>query len=385
MQCTRYTAFLLNSPLTLMKIRYEVIFTFLLVFCSCEDSNKTASMPDTIESVDQLMEIPAQKLTGSQTSLLEGRILSLAEMEVFDTLLVIHKLIPDPYYYDIYGLGSEKLLASFGLQGNGPGEFPDFNNMSVLDRKNRLLGVMIPNTGGTLYEVPLDSILNNSTFELKSSQSLGYVYNKNFVRFNDDDYVALSSRSDKRVTHLKSSTEVVDANLSYPFEEEFSDWPRNLLGMIYQGNMVKNDRMNRGAVLTIRSANVDIFDLADSIRTVKQIHLNFPRVFNESGESGNTKTRSVSYSTQNEAAFISAKATSEYIYALYSGRSYSEYGGRDDFGTTVFVIDWEGNFIKRIELDEDTNAIAVSPDNTFLFSLVEYEQYNVIRKYKLPL
>lgn len=367
-----------------MKMRYGILLAVLFVLYSCEDSSESGGMPDTIESVDQLTRVPAQKLIGEETDFLQDKILSLAEMEVFDTLLVIHKLIPDPYYYDIYGLGSEELLASFGLQGNGPGEFPDFSNMSVLDRENRLLGVMIPNTGGTLYEVSLDSILQNPGYELKSNMSLGYVYNKGFLRFNNDDYVALSSRSDKRVTHLRSDNEVLDANLNYPFEEEFSDWPRNLLGMIFQGNMVKNDKINRGAVLTIRSANVDIFDLTDSIKAVKQIHLNYPRVFNESGESGNTKTRSVSYSTQNEAAFMSAKATPEYIYALYSGRSYSEYEGRDDFGTTVFVMDWEGNFIKRFELDEDTNAIAVSPDNAFLFSLVEYEQYNVIRKYQLP-
>jgi hypothetical protein len=67
-------------------------------------------------------------------------------------------------------------------------------------------------------------------------------------------------------------------------------------------------------------------------------------------------------------AFVNGYVTDKYIYLLYSGNNHmSEHL---DYGKTIFVYDWEGNAIKKLNLPAYISCFAISNDKTaYIFDI----------------
>ena len=65
--------------------------------------------------------------------------------------------------------------------------------------------------------------------------------------------------------------------------------------------------------------------------------------------------------------FLAGTATDKYIYLAYSGLSYAE---RKDMNycKSIYVYDWDGNPVKKLNLDRRILGLAVSNDNSTIYS-----------------
>lgn len=74
--------------------------------------------------------------------------------------------------------------------------------------------------------------------------------------------------------------------------------------------------------------------------------------------------------------FLAGAVTDEYIYLAYSGLSYAE-KDEMDYCKFVFVYDWEGNPVKKLNLDRRISGLAVSKDNKTIYSFDAYRGFIV--------
>ena len=69
--------------------------------------------------------------------------------------------------------------------------------------------------------------------------------------------------------------------------------------------------------------------------------------------------------------YIDACTTEDYVYTLYSGRSLKEHGMSCFQGNLIRVYDWEGNLVKKLQLDIDVKQMAVSKDNRKIYAIAD--------------
>lgn len=80
-------------------------------------------------------------------------------------------------------------------------------------------------------------------------------------------------------------------------------------------------------------------------------------------------------------SYLNIQSTTNYIYALYVGRPVAELypsglKGRCDYPAEIHVWDWNGNPVKRIQLDRQIHAFTVSPDDRYMIATsMELEDY----------
>lgn len=68
---------------------------------------------------------------------------------------------------------------------------------------------------------------------------------------------------------------------------------------------------------------------------------------------------------------LTAFATEEYVYTLYSGRNYKEHKDKAFQSNLIRVYDWDGNLVKYLDLDVDVKQIAVTKDNRRIYAIAD--------------
>ena len=71
--------------------------------------------------------------------------------------------------------------------------------------------------------------------------------------------------------------------------------------------------------------------------------------------------------------YIDVQSTDEYIYALYLGSDIESV----DYHTELHIIDWEGNFIKKVRFNMDYEAISLTKDVLYLYTYSDVSLYSV--------
>lgn len=69
---------------------------------------------------------------------------------------------------------------------------------------------------------------------------------------------------------------------------------------------------------------------------------------------------------------LDACTTEDYVYTLYSGRSLKEHGMSCFQGNLIRVYDWDGNLVKKLQLDIDVKQMAVSMDNRKIYAIADF-------------
>lgn len=154
------------------------------------------------------------------------------------------------------------------------------------------------------------------------------------------------------------------------------DVPRPVAQHAYTGTMVARPDRSRFALLTRHADRIEIFGAGGEPLSVGRGPQGFEPVY-----SFRTIGGSPSMTTGDDLRFgyISAAATNDAIYALYSGRARGELRGYADYGTWLHVFDWDGELVRILKLDAYLLGIAVDPEGTTLYGTRLYPEPAVLR------
>ncbi|WP_420385124.1 BF3164 family lipoprotein [Roseivirga sp.] len=348
------------------------IFIVLLLL-GCKEENVLFDQSDIV--VPKVFNLSSD----NSWDFLRNELSPIRDLVLKDSLLIVNKIFPGPFYYSVYNTRTAEKFVEFGVQGQGPEELPDYSNANLNNKEADLLEIIVPNAGGVIYSVDLKS-LRNGDVKLNKVGELGY-NPSNFAHVDSGYVIDFGNRFDvvdQFGNHIESA-------IDYPFEKETA-LPEKLWNMVHQGLMKKRPEDNRIVFASIYGPNIDLMEYSEGLTSLSKIHVREPKVFDNSGKlaSGDAELVGITVSDKNEMGFIDLEVTNNFIYLLYSGRSFEKNGDDALLGSSVYVLDWDGNFLALLNLEKNTRVITVDQSDEILIALDEERETTNLLSYKLP-
>jgi hypothetical protein len=337
-------------------LRLFCLSLFFLFFSSCKDDTFKKGIDILFSEVDSLeySQVLCKDFIWGQP----------LDILCPDSVIIIYDEKNYLNLFHLVDLEDPDRVLSFGRKGQGVNEFIMPSDFQIIDKKTiSTFDFMKKN----LYKINL-SIVRESNLEYDYSilvkdtlwgttKILPTIYNS-FVKLGFYDDCML------RLNYGEMQPEKLYGE--YPYKDTDEEKIENRMrGMAYQGNI----RLNPGRdkfVFAVNRADIIYFYkvLQEDIILTKYYELSYPMYLpNKDGES-----RSVSIAANNNRTFISISTSDDYVYTLYSGKNMQENGMKSLEGDIIYVFDWEGNPIKKYNLNCPVTHICVNNDNSELYA-----------------
>ncbi len=155
--------------------------------------------------------------------------------------------------------------------------------------------------------------------------------------------------------------------------------PPNVRQHAYQATLIPHPNRTLFAAVTRHASQIEIYRDDGSLVTISEgpLHVEPKYEVRRDGDEFVMATgRDLRF------GYIDAAASTEYVFAVFSGRTREGALGSQFMGRFVHVFDWAGNFVKAIELDTDVVAIAVHEDSSVLYAL-RHDPLPAVLRYSL--
>lgn len=277
------------------------------------------------------------------------------EIVIHDTLMVVK----DDYhnkYFSLIDLKNYQQISRFGEKGKGPNEIMFPANVNFI---NDSLEFTISNP--TRYVriakrdlLSLDSLKTLDVQEIKIPDSwaqnlIWFPAMRKFIAngmFHEGKYaiIGIDSNTPNFIGFLPNS----------PYINEIENF---LLCDAYQGYIKPRPDGKMVAHVSLMSDLIDVINTQGEIKSRFQTY--HPEVKVENGMLGTSRN--------SPYGFSSMALTNQYIYALYSGRTFNDYALAAEFGEKLYVFDWDLNPVCSYILPVEALSIAVTQCNSKLY------------------
>lgn len=340
------------------KYLFTLIITFtLLISCIEKDDSDINS-----ESIETLTGV---KLNVSE-NLYQISDIALVNIESEYFALITDDAKVPPVH--LINVSKDSYISGLSRDGRGPGEFSQPNSISVFDGAFIVTDPLNSRLTHIPEEVFRDSALrDHSKFKIDNIQSPGLLLD--VLPIDSDNYVAVGpirTSENRRFTMMNLEG---GKNTNSFFGSHDSIDPN------IDPNTIQLSNREYGTVSNINSMfatgkyhkdQIDIFnfdgELLETYRGPDYEQLDFEI----NGDRYSLKSES------NIISYVDIISNKDYIYALYSGKKLNQ--NQRNFGDSVIMIDWDGNFIQSFQLDQQAFSIAVNDENSLLLAGVLTEE-----------
>lgn len=284
------------------------------------------------------------------------------DLHLIDSTLVIRNPAKAgiEYFLYKYSLKNNQLSRGILKMGRGPGE---------------ALGVSVSGISGDalwLYDLTLGKVLTIDKEILLAHDSVlkefdEYKIQDHYYRLDFIDSLHFAgvgnmlSKSKVNVVNLISGQQVNELGEVNTIPPDVI--PNEALKDAYITYVYTNSANNKIALPYRYTDILEIMSLEDG----KSFAVKGPTGFDSDMELSNVGGRNLMLKTENtKKAFVKGAVTNQYIYLIYSGNLRVDENW--SYGNQIFVYDWDGNPVRRLFLDKYIFAIAVSEDDTMIYS-----------------
>ena len=262
------------------------------------------------------------------------------------------------FFFHLYNAQSYNLINKLGTRGSGPDDFFNPVMMDINPQNNTL--ITFDDQSKLYREYKLTDLINNK-FKNLCSYRLPQRVEKaiSLVEY----FITIGFFEHNMYGICKEDT-IIKTEFEYPGDIELSDFKKSF---IFNGK-IKCKPDHTGFVYAGLYADIiEIFKINNnnSIRKIKSLYSYLPNYVDKS--EGNTFKVSVKKETPN--GFNDVVCTDKYIYAVYNGRTSIEYGYDYCWSNLVYVLDWNGNMIKKLHLDKDIWTICVDEKENKMYTI----------------
>ncbi len=336
--------------------------SILLVVAGCGDwEGIQRRAPAEIEHSNiEVVEIGARILS-------ESEVLGLpSDIAIIGNRLVVIDMSGDPALL-VFDRASGVFERSLGGPGEGPGEFKVAWSLDPVPGSDLDLWVYdISLTRLTKISlVPNPVQARDVNGEIVSLRSEGMPTGPLWL--DDDTIVSLGLFPGGRLAFFDNSGAQTASTGSVPPGP--SNVPASVRQHAYQATMVVHPRRRMLAAVTRRASKIEIYRSDGS----PIVQVDGPLPF-EVTYALRSSPRGPVFKTEpyHRLGYIDGTGSSEYIFALFSGRTWGEFSDRAGFGRFVHIFDWDGTFKRALRLDQDVLSIAVDKESTTLYAVRHY-------------
>lgn len=338
-----------------MKINYfNLLFVACLLVCSCKQKSKFERFDSSFSGE---VNLEATIVQHPDTLFADPTKLYFA-----DSLLYL--LDPDhQYHMSVYCL-KDHTIKRILPKGRAENEFIDICRFQLLNN-NRLCFTD-------------DISLNYYEYSILEGNRLHQEYKEN-LKIKDSrimNYIKLNKFGLASGIFRKKGRFLVH-NAINRRDTLMGDYPKDnvniddfIKGMAYQTHFETNTSRDF-VVGYCTSGDLVFFSANDSLTKIKQYTPIVP-------EYKNGSMISVTFTNNSVVGFLDVSITEKYVYCLYSGRSFKQYGADVYLGTTIYKFDLKGNKITKYNLNQAIRCLDVNEKNDLIYGITLVPHANLV-------
>ncbi|WP_158602668.1 BF3164 family lipoprotein [Proteiniphilum sp. X52] len=341
------------------------IYIFILFIVSAILScNKTINNP-----IQYFEKSRKQRLTHS-------RVIDLEEFDILRPGQVIRK--DDSYM--VWDLKNEKMfhLVNFDTKkvikgiktGNGPGEIISPSSLQLKDGR-----FLICDTDRK--KISRIDISSDTTLTLREVEDINFDTRLFVINYQGSHMIATGLFDDAWFASLKGNGEII-SKVDFPSFEETSNTTGMELSMLYISTHIVNKPDNKKVVAATQDLGViSFFNYINGsiLEEYKQMKYYGPKfILLERG--------GIAWSKDGPIGFCDLDCDEDYVYALYSGRTFTEHGMESHHCENLLVYDWDGNPVKHYILDTPLFSMKFDNEKNTIYG-IGYNPEGVFVEYQL--
>lgn len=332
-----------------MKISILALLLFAVVGCSVNS--------DTPLNIDELFKTTT-KIELLPTKFKSDDIASpVVRTVTIGKYLFIQTLFSDRFIA-IYDLSNQEKVGQLLSKGSGPLEMIDINSIHKIDNK------MFVSGSQKVFLIDTSEIFKTQPyFQQKHTADYNYL---TIMPICNERYIATGFIKDIKDAHfflLDNQFNVKSIVDSFPSNAAIKALPDYDKVMGLQGNIITNKKQDKFVYASNFGSILKFFDLSE-YKPIKVKEYLFEIPIFESRADASASIYGVVQSGTNVQGVIDLTAGADRCYMLYSGKKLAE-GNR--VSNVIYVFDFDGNPIEKIELDKAVEHIVFSEfDNTII-------------------
>lgn len=339
----------------------KLIILITFFFVSCQNIKK-----ETSKDIIGFSKFPVEeKITFKNFIKFENGV--IVRLYLRDTTLIIYDWrAKSGSFFQEYALKSKLNIAKYIQHGRG---------------KGKALGSLSSGIYGNhlwMYDISLSKIIISDLKKQSSSTDTDayreYPFSRDYfnIQFLDSSKVIANGNyhtpNKIQEVDLHSGKITADYGLitNVPKNIPFYSWKR-----VNEAYLVKKSTDDKVVLVNRFTDQIEIFDLKSHQSIVVKGPENFDAEFIPFKPDDNKDL--IQRNEKSRYAFVRPMATDKFIYVLYSGNNMSS--PHIDYSKTLYVYDWNGKPIKKVNFDRYVSGFTVSNDNKTLYA------YDVISKF----
>jgi len=299
-----------------------------------------------------------------------------SSVHVFDTLLIVTQKRIEKGIFSFYSLKNHKLLASFGKQGKGPGEFiaPAITNV---DKHNKWLWFIdYPKT--TFYAFSIQEILKGPrnikpVKVIKFNQSLMPVFTYKVLA--DTSILLSSSNNSSLLTLINSKGEIIETYGEQPMFDS-PDLPERVYRSLHSRFLTYNDKTDEVVLSYLYYDKLLKYNLTtgEYLITTGPDNIKQKAKAKEDGSMYRPITLIKGY-------FYTMTSDDVGVFALYTGDTHFNEDLSGNYPNNIYVFDWDFNPKFNLIFKRNIKIYDIDYENNNLYTITGEGNINV---YRLP-
>lgn len=335
-------------------LAYLATLAIIITFTSCHSTAKE-------DNGIVFNEFPKSSIVNAIDSFLKDSTIDAENVFIADTSLNIAKrgrCLTKNYLFYEYSLDSKNLVGKLLKWVTKNNE--TYGPMAVGQFRNKTL---------RLHDITLNKVL---TFNLADKYSFDSI--KNAKRYNTPQFAYSVQLLDSN-TLLESGMfdipqnymQILNLATSTPLSqiEKFvapsNRFPPNTWKGAYEGFLFLKPDEKAAAIACRYADRVTFFDLDSNHYKIITGPQNFEPSFIPIPQNTSTKNYSISRTNITVFTFLDGASTNEYLYLMFSGKKGQE--NNSNLRNVVYVYNWKGKPIEKLQLDRQVSGICISNDN----------------------
>lgn len=285
-----------------------------------------------------------------------------------DSFLVILDYKNDALFH-LVNVKRMKYKGAFGVKGDGPQEFIHPSDMAQYTSHSLCCYDLMKRTVSEL-KLYNDSIFFNTIMKCDT------LMNFNVVVTNNHAFIGVGSYQDSMFKIINEKGQVTKGYFTYPYKNKTEGKiSANVRAMAYQGTMEINPSQNKLVYVTSYAKQLYFFLVEEGkMQLIKEIKDSYPQYIPDTSHGV-----SAIYDKKAPFGFTDVTTTDQFVYALYSGKSFEEYGLQCSEGNKLFVYTWGGELVDEYTLDIDINCICVDNHDEIMYAIANNPDPQIVK------
>lgn len=334
------------------------------------------ALPETAEINLDTIKWQTVKLKGQHIIPEEGLMTSYGCMAKKGEYLIVTNgeyVFSDQPLYLVYEIPSFKLIRRFGKIGGGPGELGRLAGIAIDHETPDLIGHIYDDSSGEYFKV-------TTNFEItRVKQYKDLIYNILDADFDSDTsayYLTTSMEKGRRLCRFKASEGFPGSTIC-----DLSLNPAITYWYAYAGGYAINSDKNRIIYAYNFFRQIHLFDLNGNLLRILK-----GKGKNDHKTGNNMYDWMDNHQNANYYSPYGVNTTDQYIYFIYlDGITIDDsINNKNKKRTLIEQYDWNGNPIRRIELDRTTSGAYLIDEDKNKIYLLTNEEDDPLYVYDLP-